>query len=281
MFPFVYEFHWTPGHIIFLGIFFTVLVLIAATFIKAMFRSQKDFRLKKSGEILWHSDFEDLPKYARVCRHELTGEVEHRVCENAFNCGACEAHKTFSQRDFQLAQQKPEINSNITQAEVFGFTMPTDRMYHRGHTWVKKSDDGTYLVGIDDFGNRLIGKPDAVSLPEIGSHIEANTPGFTLQKAGAHLRVLSPMSGEVIEHGKKENDWYLKVKADDDMNAHLLRGAEIRPWIMREMERLQMSLATTKIGFTLADGGELVPDMNRHYPNVDWDGIWGEMFLEA
>ncbi len=285
MFPFVYEFHWTPGHIIFLGVFFSVFGMIIVTLINAMLRSRKDFRFKKAGAILWKTDFEDLPKFARACRHEFTGEAEHRVCDNGFNCGTCEAHQTF------LAQQKAEINSDISQSDIFGFTMPPDRMYHRGHTWVKKmehgagsdTDDGTYIVGIDDFGNRLIGKPERVSLSEIGSRIEANTAGFIFEKAGAHLRILSPISGEVIEHGGNDKEWYLKVKADDSTNgmAHLLRGAEIRPWITREMERLQMSLATSKIGFTLADGGELLPDMNRHYPNVDWDAVWGEMFLEA
>nr|MBP6673515.1 hypothetical protein [Bacteroidota bacterium] len=61
----------------------------------------------------------------------------------------------------------------------------------------------------------------------------------------------------------------------------LLRGAEIRPWIMREMERLQISFAAYGVGKTLADGGELLMDFHGQYPKANWDGILGQMFLEA
>jgi hypothetical protein len=60
-----------------------------------------------------------------------------------------------------------------------------------------------------------------------------------------------------------------------------LRGEEVKPWVMREMERLQYALAPEGMGSSLADGGEMVPEMWRHAPDVDWDGVWGEMFLRA
>ncbi len=42
---------------------------------------------------------------------------------------------------------------------------------------------------------------------------------------------------------------------------HLLRGAEIAPWVMREMERLQLTLAAEGAEPTLADGGVPVADI--------------------
>ena len=27
--------------------------------------------------------------------------------------------------------------------------------------------------------------------------------------------------------------------------------------------------------------GSSMPDMWKHAPHVDWDGVWGEMFLQA
>ena len=62
---------------------------------------------------------------------------------------------------------------------------------------------------------------------------------------------------------------------------HLLRGEEIKPWIMRELERLQVAVSPEGVGVSLADGGELVQDMWKQSPQVDWDGVWGEMFLQA
>ncbi|MCI0695110.1 hypothetical protein L0337_24255 [candidate division KSB1 bacterium] len=94
------------------------------------------------------------------------------------------------------------------------------------------------------------------------------------------MRVLSPVDGEVIETGGPDKGWYLRVKpngADENMR-HLLRGAEIRPWIMRELERLQLALAPEGIGMSLADGGVPVEDLSQGYPEADWDTVLGDMF---
>ena len=60
---------------------------------------------------------------------------------------------------------------------------------------------------------------------------------------------------------------------------HLLRGAEVRPWLLREMERLQMALTAEGAVPTLADGGVPVADISASYPRADWDAVCGEMFL--
>jgi hypothetical protein len=91
------------------------------------------------------------------------------------------------------------------------------------------------------------------------------------------------MDGVVVEHGGAGAGWYLKIQADegDNLTRHLLQGEEVRPWLMREMERLQFALSTDGIGLSLADGGEMVPEVWKAAPGVDWDGVWGEMFLRA
>jgi hypothetical protein len=61
---------------------------------------------------------------------------------------------------------------------------------------------------------------------------------------------------------------------------HLLRGGEVRPWLMREMERLHLALAVQGAAPTLADGGVPVIDIAAAYPDADWDAVCGEMFLE-
>jgi len=166
---------------------------------------------------------------------------------------------------------------------MFGFVMPLDRYYHRGHTWVKYEGDGVYAIGMDDFGSRMIGAPDAVELPGVGTPLTANGNGWLLKKGRASLRILSPIDGVVIGTGKAADAWVLKVRGGEPAREtrHLLRGEEVRPWVMRELERLQLAVAPAGIGMSLADGGELVPDMWKEAPQVDWDGVWGEMFLQA
>ncbi len=54
---------------------------------------------------------------------------------------------------------------------------------------------------------------------------------------------------------------------------HLRRGAEIRPWIMREIERLQLTLAPEVIGMSLAGGDVPVEDLSQGYPERLGHGV--------
>jgi len=93
---------------------------------------------------------------------------------------------------------------------------------------------------------------------------------------------LAPIDGEVIATGGPEQDWYLKVKpeaAGEPAFRHLLRGPEVKPWILRELERLQLALSAEGAAPTLADGGVPVADIAASYPEADWDAVCGHMFL--
>lgn len=277
MFPFIYEFHWTPVHIIFLGIFFSVVVVIVSTLSIALLRAYRAFRKNEYETIQWEAEFEDLPAAARICRHQITGETAERTCNHEFDCRSCAVHPTF------LKQRTPVLAPAGNEESVFGFTMPLDRYYHRGHTWVKYEGEGVYAVGLDDFGKRMIGTPDAIELPPVGTALTANGTGWTLKKERAVLRILSPIDGVVVETAAIQDGWSLKVRGGEPQQEtrHLLRGQEIKPWIMRELERLQVAVSPDGVGVSLADGGELVHDMWKQAPQVDWDGVWGEMFLQA
>lgn len=274
MLPWNYGFHLDTGHVVFLGAFYTVLVIVATTLVNAFLRTRRDLQAKKAESIRWHSDFHDLPAQDRVCRHVLTGEFQSRECPHSFDCRECETHAKFVAR-------RPAAPGN--DEEIFGMSFPLDRLYHRGHTWARCENDGTVTVGLDDLGSRLLGRPDAVSLPPAGSRVEVNGTAFRIRKRDADVRVLSPVDGEVIETGSADRGWYLKVRpvaCDELAFRHLLRGAEVRPWLMREMERLQLSLSAEGAP-ALADGGVPVADIAANYPKADWDAVCTEMFLQA
>lgn len=276
MLPWNYGFHLDTGHIVFLGAFYIVLVIVVTTLVSAAIRSHRDLQARKVERIRWHSDFHDLPARDRVCRHVLTGEFQSRECPHSFDCRECETHAKLIERHSIAAGDQEE--------EIFGMAFPLDRMYHRGHAWVHREHDGTVTVGLDELGRRLFGKPDHVVLPPQGSQVEVNGTAFRICKRDADVRVLSPVDGEVIETGGADCPWYLKVRpaASDELAfRHLLRGAEIRPWLMRELERLHLALTAEGAAPTLADGGVPVDDISKAYPKADWDAVCGEMFLEG
>jgi glycine cleavage system H lipoate-binding protein len=274
--PWNYGFAWNAGHIIFLGAFYAVLAAVAATVVSAAVRSREALRSGKADAIRWHSDFESLPSGDRVCRHVLTGEFRERECRNAFCCGNCETHVKLTERN-----PLPRVEEPVE--EVAGMAFPLDRFYHRGHTWARLERDGTVLVGLDELGSRLLGRPDALRLPRPGHRVHANGTAFQVRRRNAKVRVLSPVDGTVVQTAQGQRGWYLRIKPDSkNVTAFqsLLRGAEIKPWILREIDRLEVVLTAEGAAPALADGGALVPDIAAAYPAADWDAVCAEMFLE-
>jgi hypothetical protein len=205
-------------------------------------------RLQKAESIRWHSDFHDLPPAQRACRHELTGEVKERKCPNAFDCRVCETHSKL------LARRPATASLAPLEPEIFGMPFPAD----------------------------LIGKPDNVELPAAGVRIHANGTAWRASRRGADVRVLSPVDGEVVETGGPDREWYLRVKpvGGDVDTRHLLCPGEVKPWMMRELERLQIAVGAGAVGASLADGGVPVDDIAAAYPEANWDAVCGAMFLE-
>jgi hypothetical protein len=274
MFPWNYGFEWNASHVIFLGAFYTVLVVVGTTVVSALVRSQRDLRARRDEDIRWRSEFEDLPAADRACRHVLTGEFKRRECPNAFDCRKCETHARLIARNRVAAAEGED--------EIFGMAFPLDRYYHRGHTWARPEADGTVTVGLDELASRLAGTPDMIELPRVGTQVRVNGPALRIHKRNTDVRVLSPVDGEVVEIGGPAKDWLLRVKpAAEGERAlrHLLRGAEIRPWLLREMERLQLALTMEGGSPALADGGVPVGDMAEACPAADWDAVYAEMFL--
>ena len=275
MLPWNYGFHWGMASYIFLGAFYTVLVVVLTTLIGALVRARRALR-EGSEAIRWQSDFHDLPASDRICRHVLTGEFKHRECPHAFDCRQCSTHAKL----LEHASAPPSAESD---AEIFGMTFPADRFYHRGHTWAHPEADGTVTIGLDDLGARLLGTPDQVILPEPGTMVRANGTAFRVRRREADVRILSPVDGEVVETGGAGSGYFLRVKPLDGIVdlRHLLRGAEVRPWLLRELERLQLALTMEGASVpSLADGGVPVSDIAAAYPETDWDAVCGEMFLE-
>ena len=276
MFPGIYEFHWDLGHIIFVGLLFAVLSLIGLTMMAAMAKTWLSIRAQRIPSIEWHEEWHSLRSEARQCRHTLTGATEDRICDRGFACDSCEFNA-------QMGAEQNQTTDQETADNHFGYDMPGDKYYHRGHTTVQTLDDGTALIGLDDFAARLIGKTEDVDLPAIGTQISINGNGWRIRNQYGDVRFISPIDGIVLATNESAKDgWYLKVKTSqtDAQLACLLHGSEVRPWLLRELERLQTLLMPGAMA-GLADGGTPVKDLTQSYPEADWDMVWGEMFLEG
>jgi len=269
MFPGFDGFHWTLGHILFLTIFFAVLLTLVTTVIIALRRTARDLKTGEASAICWHADFSELPESERRCRHELAGRVDERTCPNAFDCRRCPDYARFA----ALAA--------VADTTTFGLNYPTDRFYHRGHTWVRAEQDGAYTVGLDDMAEHIVGEPDSVELPAPGWDLIAQGPAWEMTKNGREIRVRAPIDGKVVETGGYDKGWYLRVQPKGQAELrHLLRGAEVNGWLNAELERLQIQLVQPEIAPSLADGGILMRGLMDAVPSADWDTALAATFLE-
>lgn len=274
MFPGIDGFHWTAGHVIFLCLFFAVALTILVTVISAALKTASDFRHGRAIDLCWKADFDELPEADRRCRHELSGRLISRTCDNQFDCRHCDNYSHFA------------VLPATGLTHDLGLDYPADRLYHRGHTWVKPEHDGTVTIGLDALADHLIGKPDFVELPEVGSELEVNQTAWRIKKNRREIRVRAPLEGRVAAVGGLDDRWCLKVRPRFDVQdpkslQHLLRGPEVHGWISRELERLQMQLRPAGTLPSLADGGVLVHGLLDTLPESDWDAVFGDTFLEV
>jgi glycine cleavage system H lipoate-binding protein len=274
MFPGIDGFHWTAGHVVFLSLFFAVVVTIVATVVSAAWRTAHAVRTKQAIELCWKSDFAELPESDRRCRHELAGRVLSRTCDNAFDCRHCSKYSQFAV--LPATGLAPDLGLNYSE----------DRLYHRGHTWVKPASDGTLTIGLDELADRLIGKPDSIQMPEVGSELAINQTAWRIKKNGKEIAVRAPLEGTVIGVGSAKEERYLKIRptldpTDPATLRHLLRGPEVQGWLLRELERLQVQLRAPNTAPALADGGVLLPGLMDALPEADWDTVLADTFLEA
>lgn len=270
MFPWNYGFHWGAGSAIFLGAFYCVVTVIAATLLLALRRSLRVGADARANEIRWRSEFHELPARDRLCRHMLSGEFSYRACPNGFDCGRCETHTRMLERRPAAPVEGEE--------EIYGMAFPLDRLYHRGHTSVLPEPDGTVLVELDELGRRMVGAPDRVELPPPGALLRTNGTGWRIRKREADIRILSPVDGEVVDVSPAGGGRLVVRPSQHDLD-HLLARSEVRPWLLHEMERLQLALTAEGVP-TLADGGVPVEDMLASYPGADWDAVCSKMFLQ-
>jgi hypothetical protein len=273
MFPGIYEFRWELIHVAFLGAFFMVVVLLAGFVALAALRAADDVRRGRCEALRWAEDFHDLPAAARACRHELSGRFRARTCDNRFDCRTCATHARLWETDDA---------STDPARTIAGFDLPADRLYHRGHTWARPEEDGTFTVGLDDFATRLLGPPGRLRLPAPGSRVMANGTAWSIRREDVDLRALSPLDGEVVATGGAGLGWYLRLRPLESPpdTRHLLRGPEAAAWMLREHERLQDLVRTAGPGPALANGGRSVQDLWHAIPAAKRDAVLGAFFLD-
>ncbi len=173
------------------------------------------------------------------------------------------------------------------------FHLAPDRYYHPGHAWALPDDAGVITVGIDDFAQKLVGRPSAIELPDVGTRVEQGTPSVQLQVGSESIDVLSPIDGEVVASNAAINrapdlvnrdpygdGWLVKVKPTRlkaNLNG-LLRDRLATAWMATTEDALRRRMSPD-LGLVLQDGGVPVNGIARSLSNDAWGDIARDFLL--
>jgi glycine cleavage system H protein len=76
--------------------------------------------------------------------------------------------------------------------------IPAELQYTQEHLWVKAEDDGTYLIGITDYAQDLLGDIVYVESPAIGTELTAGKACGLVESVKTGSDLFAPLSGTVI-----------------------------------------------------------------------------------
>lgn len=77
--------------------------------------------------------------------------------------------------------------------------VPGQLKYCKSHEWIKHEEGKTFIIGISDHAQSLLGDLVYVELPEIGREVSAGEECCVVESVKAASDVYSPVSGTVVE----------------------------------------------------------------------------------
>lgn len=116
--------------------------------------------------------------------------------------------------------------------------VPAELKYSKEHEWLRKEADGTYVVGITEHAQELLGDIVFVDLPDVGSTYAAGDDCAVVESVKAASDIYAPISGEIVAVNDALNDapeqvnsepygegWIFKIKASDEAEVATLLDA--------------------------------------------------------
>lgn len=76
--------------------------------------------------------------------------------------------------------------------------VPQELRYTKTHEWVKVEADGSWLIGITDHAQQLLGDLVYVQLPKLEQHVTVGQDICVVESVKAAADVYSPVDGKVV-----------------------------------------------------------------------------------
>jgi glycine cleavage system H lipoate-binding protein len=231
---------------------------------------------------------EGVSESPQHCWWMRAGIVDYKLCDHDFDCDNCpfdrvihgsrpnSLHKQISSASYVVPTPIHQGKAGDTRSRsVHGCEIPTSLFYHPAHIWARIEDGGCVRTGLDDFGQRVLGRPYTVGLPNPGSKVWAGEPCWYFIHNLGETKLISPVSGRVKEVNHRLSQYPTLLNRDpyglgwvfviepEDLNTslkELMYGQRVTDWCEQEFETLSRLLnedshGNSHPGRTIGDGG--------------------------
>lgn len=225
------------------------------------------------------------------CWWMLAGVVDYKLCDHNFDCEHCPfdkaIHGSVPQSAFEIEESisdKPaemKLNNTAEFTNFQEYKLSDALFYHPSHIWMRVEEGGCVRVGLDDFGQRVLGRIYSVTLPAQGNNIVRNEGNWKVTHQVGETTLIAPVSGTVKKVNTKlaqypsllnrepyGEGWAFVIEPTDldECLKDIFYGQKVKGWYKSEVEKLYakanevLSTSVGSIGQTMPDGGMLMKD---------------------
>jgi len=228
------------------------------------------------------------------------GVVGYKLCDRDQSCEECSFDRAMRGEDRRRPQGKQGETASPAGAEgvqvlpdpaagprsVHGYQVVGTLFYDPRHVWVRVEEEGKVRIGLDDFGQKLLGRVYAVSLPKPGTSVSLKSQPWRVAHGAGDTPLAIPVAGVVSEINERlvhepsllNRDPYGQGSAMSIVPhrlagslRRLFYGKVVEEWCRHDAEKLRGELMASAgasagksrkvVGATLPDGGAHVEDL--------------------
>lgn len=170
------------------------------------------------------STYSVIPEKEIRCVWMDAGIVGFKLCDQIFECDTCEFNAIIKQHKHESSQalSTPSIgkdstttNRNMSAEEIFttaikkrfaplyAHEFTDNRMYYKGHFWIKRIDGGKSKFGIDHVAANLFHPVLSIVFPKAPFVIHRNDPFCWIILTGGVVTLRSPIDGTILHYNAK------------------------------------------------------------------------------
>ena len=208
-----------------------------------------------------------VPEGERACVWAEAGVVPYKLCDGAFDCQNCL---------FDMVM-RGDWTFTAGRLSSRGGKIAPNCFYHANHTWARVVEKANVRIGLDDFGQQLLGRIEKISLPIKGEKLGRKC--IRLKGRGGVFSLTPPVEGFVLEVNETlitqpelantspyDKGWMVLVRPSglEKNLRNLIFGQNAYGWFEEDVDRFAVLLADLwlhnadrEVGRTEQDGGAI------------------------